>query len=276
MTTSTWHAGEQMLAEYVAGALDALSSASVEQHLLSCPQCRALVRPMVDVPALDVAWLGVRNVIERPKLPVTMRVARRLGLSEPNAVLLAATASLRTAWWSSSFVAIGFAVLAARIASDDDGIWAFLLVAPLVPVIGVGMAYGPSEDPLDTLLVATPYGRTRLILWRTVAVIVSTLPFAFLVGLGLPGPLWIAAAWLGPALMLIPIVMALGTFVGPSNAAAVIALAWTGLVLASVRHHAPTQPVQPTQQLVYLVLALIASSVLAVRLRRPDVKGTEL
>ena len=36
----------------------------------------------------------------------------------------------------------------------------------LMPVLGVAAAYGPHEDPLETLIVTTPYGRTRLVLAR--------------------------------------------------------------------------------------------------------------
>ena len=74
----------------------------------------------------------------------------------------------------------------------------FLLVAPLVPVLGVAAAYAPNEDPLESLVVTAPYGRTRLILLRTLGVLVSVLPFAIGAGLFVPGPVWVAVAWLGP------------------------------------------------------------------------------
>ena len=195
-----------------------------------------------------------------------MRVARRLGLSEPTSVLLAATASLRTAWLVSAVVALGFTTFAVAW-TGGRSLAPFLLVAPLVPVLGVAAAYGPHEDPLESLVVTAPYGRTRLILLRTLGVIVSVLPVAVPLGLVLPGPVWVAVAWLGPAFALVPVMMALASFVGPRAAGAVVAVGWSGLVLLSLRGLPTTWPVEATQQLAYLVLAAVSVAVLAVRAR---------
>ena len=64
-------------------------------------------------------------------------------------------------------------------------------------MLGVAAAYGPHEDPLESLVVTAPYGRTRLILLRTLGVLVSVLPFAIAAGFFVPGPVWLAVAWLG-------------------------------------------------------------------------------
>ena len=109
---------------------------------------------------------GILDAVQSPDLPLPVRIGRRLGLSEPSAILLGAAASLRTAWISSAFVALGFAV-AAEYLSDGSALAPFLLVAPLVPVLGVAAAYGPHEDPLESLIVTAPFGRTRLILLNT-------------------------------------------------------------------------------------------------------------
>ena len=203
MTTQTWHADRDLLAAYVAGALDPINGASVEQHLDHCAQCRGNIRPLVDVPMLDRTWSGILEAVESPELPLPARVARRLGVRESTSILLGATASLRTAWISAAFVALGFAV-GAVYWSGGGALAPFLLVAPLVPVLGVAAAYGPHEDPLESLIVTAPYGRTRLILLRTLGVLVSVLPFAIVAGFFVPGPVWIAVAWLGPALALVP------------------------------------------------------------------------
>ena len=275
MTTQTWHADRDLLAAYVAGALDPINGASVEQHLDRCAECRATIRPLVDAPLLDRAWSGVLDTVEAPALPLPARIARRLGVSEATSILLGATASLRTAWVASAFVALGFA--AAAVAwSDGSALAPFLLVAPLVPVIGVASAYGPHEDPLESLVVTAPYGRTRLILLRTLGVLVSVLPFAIPLGFFLPGPVWLAIAWLGPALALVPVMMALSSFVGPRAAAAVVALGWSGVVLLSVRHLPATWPVEATQQAVYLTLAAISVVVLFVRTRQDRQIGAVL
>ncbi len=275
MTTRTWHADEQLLTAYTAGQLPAVEAASVEQHLTRCAECRSAIRPLTDLPALDQAWAVVRERVERPPLPAPIRVAQRLGLPEPAAVLLASTTALRTAWLSSVVVALGFAV-GAVLLTGGRALWPFLLVAPLIPVIGVATAYRPSEDPLEALVITAPYGRTRLILLRTCAVLVACLPFAAALGLALPGPPWVAVAWLGPALMLLPVLMALASFVGPRPASAVVALGWSAVVAGSVRHLSPTWPVEAPMQMSLLVLALGAAFVLAGRSRATRRNGAVL
>ena len=50
MSTRTWHVDPAALADYVEGRLDALTGASVEQHLLGCGACRIDIGPFVDEP----------------------------------------------------------------------------------------------------------------------------------------------------------------------------------------------------------------------------------
>ena len=275
MSTHTWHTEEALLAAYVAGSLHALEGASVEQHLVSCPDCRGRVAGLLEAADLALGWERVRTAIERSPQPALIRLARRLGLTEGTAILLAASASLRTAWLSSSVVAIGFAYLAGRF-SDGGSLWPFLLIAPLIPVLGVAAAYGPLTDPLESLIVTSPFGRTRLILLRTLGVLATSLPLAFLVGLTLPGPQWVAAAWLGPALAMIPVLLALASFVGPRFAAGLLAVAWSGLVLPSVRRLPATWPVEADRQWAFLTLALAACLVLVVRSRLTRRMGVAL
>lgn len=264
MSTTNWHADPELLAAYVDGRLDAILGASLERHVDRCPDCRGELRPLVEGPVLEQAWAGVRAGVESPPLPRLFRIARRLGLGEPTAVLLAATASLRWAWLIGGIVALSFAALASQIA-HDSALWPFLAVAPLVPVIGVATSYGSADEPFEALAVTTPYGRTRLILARTLAVLALTVPVAVLLGLSLPGPVWVAASWLGPALAMIPILLALASFVGPRLASPVVALLWIGLVLGASRGLPPTWPVETSQQLAYLGLAVAAVVVLKVR-----------
>lgn len=275
MTSQTWHADDEVLSAYVDGRLDAINGASVEQHLARCGRCRTSITPLVDRDALERAWSGVRESIERTPLPLPIRAAGRLGLPDGTAVLLAAAASLRTAWLVSAVVALAFAALAVA-ATGGEALAPFLLVAPMVPVVGVAAAYGPSQDPLETLVVTAPYGRTRLVLLRTVAVLVSVLPVAVAMGSLLPGPQWLAVAWLGPALAMVPVLMAVASFVGPRAAAAGLAIGWSGAVLGSLRGRPPEWLLQSEQQSVYLALAVGALVVLAVRYVRDQRIGAVL
>ena len=278
MTTGTqgWHADPMLLASYLAGELDAVTGASVEQHVSRCATCRSAVGPLLESQLVERTWAGIRDAVERPRLPVPIRLARRLGLSESAAVLLAAAASLRGAWLVGAFVSLSFATLAAYL-SGGTALAPFLLVAPLAPVLGVAAAYGPRQDPLEALVATAAYGRTRLILLRTIAVLVSVLPVTALLGLALPGPRWLAAAWLGPALALVPVLLALAGFVGPRAAATVVLLGWSSVVVASTRVGLdPAWPVEAAQQGVYLALAVAACAVIAVRLRIDRRRGVAL
>jgi len=267
MTTEnqSWHAEPALLSSYLAGALDAVTGASVEQHVSRCETCRAAVGQLLEPELLERTWAGIRDGVERPPLPFTMRLARRLGLPESTAVLLASAASLRGAWLVGAFLTLSFAAFAAY-ASDGTALAPFLLAAPLAPVLGVAAAYGPRQDPLEALVATAPYGRTRLILLRTIAVLVSVLPVTALLGLAVPGPPWLAAAWLGPALAMVPALLALAAFVGPRFAAAIVSLIWSGVVLGSTMATlAPTWPVEAAQQGGYLMLAVAACAVIAIK-----------
>jgi Putative zinc-finger len=278
VTTGTqgWHADPALLSGYLTGHLDAVTAASVEQHVDRCETCRAAVGGLLEPQLVERSWSGIRSAVERPPLPWGLRLARRLGLPEPTAVLLASAASLRGAWLVGAFLSLSFATLAAY-ASGGTALAPFLLVAPLAPVLGVAAAYGPRQDPLEALVATAPYGRTRLILLRTLAVLVSVLPVTVLLGLAVPGPPWLAAAWLGPALALVPVLLALASFVGPRLAATAVSLLWSGVVLgATWAPLAPTWPVEAARQGVYVGLAVAACAVIALRARADRQPGLAL
>jgi len=267
MTTETqgWHADPALLSSYLAGDLDAITGASVEQHVSRCETCRTAVGQLLEPQLLDRTWAGIRDAVESPPLPYPLRLARKLRLPESTAVLLASAASLRGAWLVGAFLTLSFATLAAY-ASGGTALAPFLLAAPLAPVLGVAAAYGPRQDPLEALIATAPYGRTRLILLRTLAVLVSVLPVTVALGLAVPGPPWLAAAWLGPALALVPVLLALAAFVGPRFAAVLVSFVWCGVVLGSAwALLAPTWPVEAAQQGVYLGLGVAACAVIAIR-----------
>jgi len=275
-TTQGWHVDQTLLASYIAGDLDAVTGASVEQHVSRCQTCRAAVGRLLEPQLVERTWAGIRDAVERPPLPVPIRLATRIGLPEPTAVLLAAAASLRGAWLVGAFVSLSFATLAAYL-SGGAALAPFLLIAPLAPVLGVAAAYGPRQDPLEALVATAAYGRTRLILLRTIAVLVSVLPVTALLGLALPGPRWLAVAWLGPALALVPVLLALAGSVGPRAAATVVLLGWSSVVVASTRRDLdPAWPVEAAQQGVYLALAAAACAVIAVRLGIDRQRGVAL
>lgn len=263
-TTSDWHVTDAMLADYVGGRLDALRSASLEHHVDGCDACRDRVRPLVNAQLHERAWAGVRDRIELSELPLVVRAARRAGLGEPTAILLSAASSLRLAWLSGAFLALGFAVAAALLSGNS--VWPFLLVAPLIPALGVAAAFGGPEEPTEVLTVTAPYGRLRLIVVRTLAIVVTTVPAACALGLLLPGPAWIAVAWLGPALAVLSLVLAIGGIAGMRTAVPLVALAWCTIVLHGERVvRSATWAVEAPRQVGYAAAVAGAVATIAIR-----------
>jgi len=272
----TWHADPHQLAGYAGGELDPARAASVEAHLLPCPTCRAEVAAGVPRERLDRIWEGVAEVVEGPRAGPVERLLARLGVSGHTARLLAATPSLHLSWFAAVAVTLGFAVVAAH--GSRGGLLLFLLLAPLLPVAGVAVAYGPGFDPTHELAVAAPLHGFRLLLLRATAVLASTTLLAATATLALPELGWLAAAWLLPALGLTLASLALATALGPPAAAGTVAAGWVAAVVGTqwlaVRHlrepfAGPVASVlfDPAGQLAFLGLAALAAVALA---RRSD------
>ena len=113
---------------------------------------------------------------------------------------------------------LAFAVWAAR--GDQQGVYWFLVLAPMLPLAGVAAAYGQGVDPTYEVGLAAPMRSFGLLLIRAVAVLVTTTVIAGLAALALPGLQWTAAAWLLPSLGLTLASLALATRMPGSSHAA--------------------------------------------------------
>jgi hypothetical protein len=189
---------------------------------------------------------------------------RACGLRESDGVLLAAARSLDGAWLLATLAIVVFAALAA-IPSAAGGRALYLLVAPLVPVAGVVMAFA-TDDPLAELTGATPYSKARLALLRTLAVVITGVPFAVAVGAVVPGIAWLAFAWLLPALTLTLVTLVGMTWWRAEPLGTGVALVWVAVIAVARHGHDVTAAVGVAQQLVYLVIAAFAAVALALRL----------
>jgi hypothetical protein len=147
----------------------------------------------------------------------------------------------------------------------------YLLVAPLVPVLGVAAAFA-AADPLTELTNATAYSKTRLALLRTAAVVVTTVPLVVVMG-AVSGIGWTAVAWLGPGLGLTLTALAALTWWSPRAAGGAVSFAWTAVVCAAyLRHHVDAAVHLPAQAC-YLALAALTAGVLAARIRTAHTPG---
>ncbi|MFF5335174.1 hypothetical protein [Streptomyces sp. NPDC013181] len=151
-------------------------------------------------------------------------VAHRLGR-----VLWAAGPAFRGAWAAALLVVVGAAVALAYGAGPGGSARpVLLLVAPVLPVAGVGFSYGRSADPMHEIVATSPGGGLRLLLVRTAAVLgtaVAALALGWAVlpaSAGGPG----ALSWLLPGLALTLAALALGSYVGCRAGSAAVAAAW--------------------------------------------------
>jgi len=265
-TDRGWHADDELLAAYVAGRTRPPVTASIEMHLLRCGVCRAVVTPLVDPAPLGAVWDRVADQLQTPRPTVLERAAARLGLSERDALIVAAAPAIRGAWLLGLLLCLLFAVIGVA-QGAPNGSLLFLAVTPLVPVAAVAFAYGQDVDPMWDTTLAAPYSPLRLLLLRSVSVVVVALPLALAAGPLLPGPPWVAVAWLVPGLTCAALTLALSTWVAVSRAAVAVSGCWVAAVIVTVGPAAQdvllvvAAPLLPA----YLVVTVLASTVFWMR-----------
>ena len=150
----------------------------------------------------------------------------------------------------------------------------FLLAAPLIPVAGVALAYGPDIDPAYEASVVAPFPGGRLLLLRTAAVLGACLPLLGLAGVLIPGRGWASVAWLLPALAFTALVLAASTWIRPLVAATGVAVAWVCVVGAGALAGDPATVLAPTLLLAYTVLGVVSVMVLSRRLHPAPMRSS--
>lgn len=260
MTTTIphgWHADDDALRAYAEGRGLPLASASVEGHLMVCAQCRTRFAPMMAAEPLTKVWEVIRAAVEAPRRSAVERLLGRMGVSEETSRLLAAVPAFGEAWLVGMVAVTVFSGVAATF-SESFGLAVFLLVAPLAPVAGVAASYGGDADPSNELVTVAPYSALRLLLLRTAGVLALSVPSAVVVGLVVPGPDWLAVAWLSPAIAGVTLCLALSPRLGTTASATTIGAAWSATVLVAVQAHSPMTVVNPTTQLFLAALTVAA------------------
>jgi hypothetical protein len=267
---TTWHADEALLAHYAADELDDARAYSVETHLIACETCRSALAPSVDAARLDAMWAEVADRVDAPQPGIVERGLVWLGVREHAARLLAATPSLRLSWLAAEALVLGFTVsMADHAAGGPDADLAtlmFLVMAAILPVAGVAVAFGPRVDPTYEVGAAAPMRGYRLLLVRATAVLVTSVALTSAAALALPGLGWTAAAWLLPSLGLTLGTLALATYLRPLHAAAAVALTWVSIAwtFAAVRPDA-LAVFRLSGQVVFLLIIAVSAWVLAHR-----------
>jgi hypothetical protein len=264
--TTTWHADRALLQAYVCDELDDAQAYSVEAHVLACEQCRAELAPEVAADRLEAIWQDTVDVLDRPTPRPLERLLLRLRVRPGTARLLAATPSLQVSWLAAVAVAVGFGAVASH--ESDHGLALFLVLAPLVPVVGVAAAYGPGVDPAHEITVAAPMSGFRLLLLRSLAVLAASFALTAAASFGLAALDWTAAAWVLPALALTGATLALSLVMTPERAATCITVGW--LVVVVLGRSATGDDLGAFHTTGQVTSALVAAAAAAVLARRRE------
>ncbi|MFD0292861.1 zf-HC2 domain-containing protein [Streptomyces sp. NPDC127118] len=219
------------------------------------------------------------------KKPVPVAPFRFAGAAtRAGRLLWAAGPALRGSWLVALvLVAVGAVALAYGAGAGEAVRPLLLVVAPVLPLAGVGLSYGRHADPMYEIIAATPSGGLRLLLTRTAAVLVLSIPALTLAGAALPASAGRpgAAAWLLPGLAMTLAALALGSYVGCRTGATSIAVAWAAAVVLPVFAASPPAALAaatgaaryfagPAAQAAWAAGALVCAALLAVRRRSFD------
>ncbi|WP_405555703.1 zf-HC2 domain-containing protein [Streptomyces sp. NBC_01171] len=232
-----WHVSDAQAARYADGSLPEPDAWSLEKHLESCTRCASRVSGAVRGTAADTVLLDVRTAVlaaaGREVAPVPAQGSGTGAFARRTRLLWAAGPAVRGAWLVALLVVAGGAMLLGLTGGAPGARTLLLAIAPVVPVAGVALSYGPHADPLHEVAASTPGGGFRLALTRTAAVLAVSLPVLTLAGALLPASgAPAAAAWLLPGLALTLATLAMGPLAGFGTASAVTAGGWLCAVLA--------------------------------------------
>ncbi len=171
----TWHVDEDDLRAYARGGLAAPALWSADAHLTACAHCRGVLAEVSDAAALEAGWERLDAELDAPRPGWFEGLLVRCGVGDGTARLLAATPVLRRSWLGAVVAVLLMTFAVALMAGAADKPALFLAVAPLLPLAGVALAYGPALDPTHEMTVVSPMHGFRLLMIRTVAVLAVAL-----------------------------------------------------------------------------------------------------
>ncbi|MFD4977488.1 zf-HC2 domain-containing protein [Streptomyces sp. NPDC058424] len=237
------HASARIIDGYARGGTDLAVDEvwAVEAHLESCRECRDRLSDAVAARAPGVAALvdSVWSVLE-PQVAVTAPMPHRRRWS-----------GRLSRWMTPTMVpwlamVMGVTLLALLLDLLDGGSGAVsnigtgtgtgtgrvsvvLLLAPVLPVLGVAASWSRALDPAYELTASVPRAGLYLVLRRTASVLAVVVPALLIAG-------WVTgvmvAQWLLPCLAFTATTLALGGVVGVTRAAVALAVVWAALVVA--------------------------------------------
>jgi hypothetical protein len=226
----------------------------------------------VDQARVDRNWRAITIELDAPRPSRTERLLQAIGFPAHLTRVAAATPALRRAWYLATALVVVIGWGAAEADRPVESLFAMLLIAPLVPVLGVAMAYGVENDPAHETAIATPMRGLRLILTRAAVVLVVSTAVLGLAALLLPGTTSMAFAWIIPALGLTLSAVAMMTFTAPRVAATIVAVVWVlGVLVARGGGDSQVAAFGPAGQATMALVAAVAIVVAVARRDRFDI-----
>ncbi|WP_151481267.1 zf-HC2 domain-containing protein [Streptomyces albicerus] len=226
---SVEHASMRIIDGYARGDTDLAADEvwALEAHLEACRVCRDRLSTAVTAQAPAVAALvGTVWADLEPQLAGTAPMPRRRHWSARLSRWLTPT----MVPWLAMVVGVTLLALLLDLADTGSGeVSLVLLLAPVLPVLGVAASWSRGLDPAYELTASAPRAGLYLVLRRTASVLGVVVP-ALLVGGWVTGVM--VAQWLLPCLAFTATTLALGGVVGVTRAAAWLAAVWAAVVVA--------------------------------------------
>lgn len=225
------HASARIIDGYARGGagLAADEVWAVEAHLEVCRGCRDRLSAAVGagVPAVaslvDAVWSGLE-----PQVAATATMPRGRRWSGPLSRWMTPT----MVPWLAMVMAVTLLALLLDLVGTGPGsgdVSLVLLLAPVLPVLGVAASWSRGLDPAYELTASVPRAGLPLVLRRTASVLGVVVP-ALLVGGWVSGVM--VAQWLLPCLAFTATTLALGGIVGVTRAAVALTAVWAAVVVA--------------------------------------------
>ncbi|WP_018907677.1 hypothetical protein [Salinispora arenicola] len=218
----TAHPDPRLVQRYAAAGtdLDSTTVWSIESHLETCASCRALLGPAL--PPEPTALL------ERVERVVADRIAVGPAPAAPRWAVVGRFGIVLALlpWLATIAGVLGVAVLSELVYPDAPSLT--LLVAPVVPLLPVALAWSRGADPAWEIVASTPRAGLRMLLHRTLLVLAAVIPLLAVAGT-VSGHNMVL--WLLPCLAFTAGSVALGGLIGVVRATVALAAAWTAIVI---------------------------------------------
>ena len=248
----------------------------LEAHLAEArARPRYLAGPAIDVDPGRMA-ANLAAIVAELDAPRPTRLARLLelvGVDELTVPLVTATPGLRRSWIASVVIALLFAIQAATNSTADadvERIIVFLTMAPLIPLLGVALAFGKGVDPTHELVLAAPMDSFRVFLARAITVLSASTAILLLASVLVPTGGAARVAWLLPAVAVTAATMAVATRLEPRVSSGVVATVWLAVVLIVSQTTSAAAMFGPITQVASLAVAIAGGALFVSQRRRLD------